>query len=166
MRRIQQAFLLALCAFIAVVIVLLHFERMPYAFAYDPNEERCLPDLHLALLIKNKSPTGIVNGDLVFWKPADALTYVTQEFVVKQVAGIAGDRLAIKGDQVTINGSLVVTGLPLSSLYSQAIKDFERNEIIPVGKVFMIGTHPLSNDSRYWGYLNIAAIEGMAYKIY
>lgn len=165
MKRLQATLLLALCGMLAVVITLLHFGKMPYAWAYDPNEEQCLPDLHLALLVKSSSTTPS-HGDLVFWTPAGSLGDIQQEYVLKRVAGTPGDRLTINGDSVLINGTIVASGFPLSGLYKRAPKDFKRNEVIPAGQVFMIGTHPLSNDSRYWGYLNVDAIKGTGYKIF
>lgn len=165
MKKLQGALLMALCGAMAIVIALLHFGKMPYSWAIDPNAQQCLPDLHLALLVKSSSTTP-VKGDLVFWMPAGSLGDIQQDYVLKQVAGTAGDRLTIRGDSVLINGSPVVSGFPLSGLYKRSPKDFERNEIIPAGQVFMIGTHPLSNDSRYWGYLSTSAIKGTGYKLF
>ena len=165
MKKLQAILLLCLCAVLAVVVTLLHFEKMPYAWAYDPNEERCLPDLHLALLVKSAA-TIPAKGDLVFWEPSGSLKDIEQQYVLKRVAGIAGDRLTINGDSVLINRMVVANGFPLSGLYKHASKDFQRNEVIPAGQVFVIGTHPLSNDSRYWGYLTTDAIKGTGYKIF
>ena len=36
---------------------------------------------------------------------------------------------------------------------------------MPAGKVFVIGTHPNSDDSRYWGYLEVKSLEGVAFKL-
>jgi len=165
MKRLQGALLMALCCAFAVVVTLLHFGKMPYAFAYDPNEERCLPDLHLAFLVKNEK-TLPATGDLVFWKPSGALRDMPQEYILKRVAGVPGDHLVINGSSVQINGTTVVSGFPLIDLYNRAPKDFERNEVIPAGHVFVIGTHPLSNDSRYWGYLSVDLIKGLGHKIF
>lgn len=164
-KGIQAALLLSLCAVLATVITLLHFGKMPIQWAYDPNPEKCLPDLHLVLLVKSAT-TKPVAADLVFWSPSGALADIHQEYVLKRVAGTPGDRLKISGNTVSINGAVVVNGFPLADLYHRAPKEFERDEIIPAGKVFMIGTHALSNDSRYWGYLDFNAIKGTGYKIF
>lgn len=161
--RKKDRLLLAFC--VAMVVAILFHGHIPFSFAYDPNEEKCLPDLHLVLLIK-KQKTTPANGDLVFWTPSGPLSYVKQKYVLKLVAGIPGDHLTIKDGNVLINGTVVVTGFPLSDVYHHAPKDFERDEIIPAGHVFMIGTNPLSNDSRYWGYLNIDDIKGSGHKVF
>lgn len=150
----------------ALLLVYFHFNpEPPISFARDPNKEKCLPDLHLALLIHH-APKEISRGDLVFWKPAGAVSYVKQEYVLKMVGGIPGDRLTIKDGNIYINGAMVGTGLSLSPIYHTTPKQLERDEIIPAGSYFVMGTNPLSDDSRYWGYLPGKAIQGKGYKIY
>lgn len=163
MKSIKEPLLFAFCCVMTVAI--LFRGQIPYAFAYDPNDEKCLPDLHLAFLVK-KDHTTPSHGDYVFWTPSGILSYVKQKYVLKQVAGIPGDHLTIKDGKVLINKAVVVTGFPLSNLYHHVPKDFERDEIIPAGQTFMIGTNPLSNDSRYWGYLSIDAIKGTGYEVF
>ena len=136
----------------------------PYTVAFDPNPEQCLPDLHLALL-KHRRPTAVAHGDYVFWHPTNRLAYVGQEFVLKEVAGVEGDHLQILGGVVRINGLEVVSGLPLRKWYRKDIPQFDRDEIIPRGKLFVIGTHPNSDDSRYWGYLDLAEVTGTGTKL-
>jgi conjugal transfer pilin signal peptidase TrbI len=138
--------------------------KSPVTIGFDPNDEKCLPDLHLSLLVKQK-PTEIKQGDLLFWKPTGALSYIKQEYVLKRVSGVPGDHLQVKGEDVLINGKLVAQGMPLVDVNKVDLAAFERDEVIPAGFVFMTGTHPLSNDSRYWGYLNANAIAGKGYKI-
>lgn len=155
-------------SFIGVLlIVLLYWFPPPVSFAYDPHDERCLPDVHLSLMTHWR-PTEIADGDLVFWEPkkTPALSYVKQAFVLKMVAGVAGDRLQIHGGHVTVNGRDVAQGLALAGLYDKTPSQFDRDETIPAGKLFVIGTHPHSDDSRYWGYLNASDVAGKAYKLY
>lgn len=119
----------------------------------------------MAFLI-HRQPNQVQGGDYLFWKPSGALRYVNQEFVLKRVAGVPGDRLLIKDQNVYINGKLTVSGLPLSGLYRVSPKQLERDEVIPPGRFFVIGTHPNSDDSRYWGYLDIKNVAGIGYKIF
>jgi conjugal transfer pilin signal peptidase TrbI len=137
------------------------------SLAYDPHEQHCLPELHLALLVHMK-PTTVARGDYLFWHASTvpALSYVTEQFALKRVAGIPGDRLSIRGEQVFINGQLVAEGLEDAVLYQRHPSSFERTEVIPAGRYFVIGTARLSNDSRYWGYLRHDAIAGTGYRIY
>ena len=137
------------------------------SLAYDPHEVNCLPELHLALLVDSQ-PARVERGDYLFWKPSaiGALSYVKEDFVLKRVAGVPGDRLRIRSGQVFINGKLVAEGLEDAVLYQRRPADFERVEVIPPERYFVIGTARLSNDSRYWGYLPRAAIVGRGYRIY
>ena len=137
------------------------------SLSWDPHEVNCLPDLHLALLVHHR-PDNVRHGDYLFWKPAaiPALSYVTDDFVLKQVAGVPGDTLDIHDGRVFINGVLIVEGLENAAAYRRHAADFERKEVIPPDRYFMIGTARMSNDSRYWGYLPREAVLGKGYRIY
>jgi conjugal transfer pilin signal peptidase TrbI len=137
------------------------------SLSWDPHAVNCLPELHLALLV-HRPPATIERGDYLFWKASatGALSYVTEEFVLKRVAGVPGDRLSIRAGRVFINGALVTEGLDDAVLYRRKPADFEREDVIPPGRYFMIGTARLSNDSRYWGYLPRDAVAGKGYRIY
>jgi conjugal transfer pilin signal peptidase TrbI len=150
---------------VALLAVNYYWFQSPITIGFDPNDEKCLPDMHISLLIK-KHPADIARGDLLFWKPSGALSYVKQAYVLKRVSGVPGDRLQVTGEEVLINGEVVATGLPLLDTTKVSTKALKRDEIIPAGKFFMTGTHPLSNDSRYWGYLDIGAVIGKGYKIF
>lgn len=137
------------------------------SLSYDPHAVNCLPELHLALLV-HKQPTRIERGDYLFWKASsiDALSYVKEDFVLKRVAGVPGDTLRIRGGQVFVNDKLVAEGLEDAVLYKRRPVEFERTEVIPPERYFVVGTARMSNDSRYWGYLPRAAIVGKGYRIY
>lgn len=137
------------------------------SFAWDPHEVNCLPELHLALLVHSR-PSKVERGDYLFWKASSigALSYVSENFVLKRVAGVPGDRLAIRAGQVFINNRLVAEGLEDAVMYQRRPVDFERAEVIPPGHYFVIGTAHMSNDSRYWGYLPYEMIVGKGYRIY
>lgn len=160
----KRPFWLALVAVLALMRV--YWFGLPFSFAFDPNAEQCLPDLHLALLVNHK-PSKVAAGDLLFWKPAGALSYVKQQHVLKMVAGTPGDRLVIRDGVVLINGQRVAAGFPLArKFYHRSAQQLEKDEVIPANKYFLIGTHPNSDDSRYWGYLDAAAIEGSGHEIF
>ena len=149
----------------AMLIVFIFWSGRPITFAFDPNEEKCLPDLHVAML-RHQKPQAPHAGDLVFWKPGGALAYVHQEFALKQVAAVGGDHVTIRGGQILVNGKLVATGLPLSGVYHRTPAQLERDDVVQPGRMFVIGTHPNSDDSRYWGDLDIKSVDGIAYKVF
>ena len=154
---------------VVLTTALLWWTGLPVTFGYDKQEQQCLPDLHLAMLVHYRpSPASIHGGDMVFFKSSDdILAYNKQDFVMKLVAGVPGDHLSIRNGEVRINGSVVVSGFPLAErFYNRKPETFEKDEIIPDGKFFLIGTHPLSEDSRYWGYLDGGRVMGKGYKVY
>ena len=149
----------------ALAIAYFHWFPSPVQLAYDPHEEQCLPDVHLALIVRN-APQKISHGDLLIWKPSGALSYVTQEFVMKRVAAIPGDHLVVKNGLVTVNDQPVTHGMALLDLTQTNPQAFNRDLIVPPGKLYMMGSHPNSNDSRYWGWLDASAVAGTGNKIF
>jgi conjugal transfer pilin signal peptidase TrbI len=137
------------------------------SLSYDPHAVNCLPELHLALLLHQR-PSQVERGDYLFWKASSiaALSYVKEDFVLKRVAGVPGDTLRISGGQVFVNERLVAEGLEDAVLYKRRPVEFERTEVIPPERYFVVGTARMSNDSRYWGYLPHDAIVGKGYRIY
>jgi conjugal transfer pilin signal peptidase TrbI len=162
----RQWIALAIGVASAVAIYLGHGHSF-VSLSYDPHAVNCLPELHLALLVHHR-PAKVERGDYLFWKASSigALSYVSESFVLKKVAGVPGDRLSIQGDRIFINDRLVAEGLEDAVLYQRPAAAFQRTEVIPPGKYFVIGTARLSNDSRYWGYLSHDTIVGEGYRIY
>lgn len=163
-KLIHQKRALFAAMFSGFAIVFLYWAHIPFAVAIDAHDERCLP-MRAAILWKVK-PTTIGHGDYLFWKPYGALSEVKDEFILKQVAGVPGDHLTITKNKVLINGQLIATGLKLYPLYNKNPKDFERDEVIPTNEYFLVGQNELSNDSRYWGYLDQSKIVGKAYRLF
>jgi conjugal transfer pilin signal peptidase TrbI len=155
-------------ALVAVLsLTLIYWFGLPVSFGYDPHEDRCLPDVRLSLLVHH-APSEIHDGDMLFFsKPKGLFDYVAEEYIMKVVAGVPGDRITIKQGVVQINGKDVVSGFPLAEpYYHHPSQLFDKDEVIPQGKIFMIGTNRLSDDSRYWGYLDKSYVRGNGYKIF
>lgn len=151
--------------FAILVLVLFFWIEPPITFGFDPQSERCLPDMHLAMMI-HRQPGVVHDGDLLFWRPEGALAGFKEQYILKMVAGTPGDRLTIRDEGVFINGKQVAKGFPLAQYYKRSIKAFERDEVIPPNAYFMIGVHPNSNDSRYWGYLDASKVSGYAFRLF
>ena len=140
-----------------------HRISLPIAIAIQSNEERCL-EANAMLLVRTQS--AINRGDWVAFEPFGALSYVKVPYVIKIVAGIPGDHLAIKHGAILINGKQVASGLPDAPIFGKPERYFEKNELIPNGEYFVLATHPLSMDSRYWGYLKESQIQAHAYRLF
>jgi conjugal transfer pilin signal peptidase TrbI len=164
-RKMQRPVLAAAVGLGCVLALIFGTGRHYVSLSWDPHEVNCLPELHLALLV-HSSPKQVGRHQYVFWRPSGALSYVKEDFALKRVAGVPGDRLTVRDETVYINGEVVARGLDNAVLYDKGPADFERSEIIPADRFFVIGTASMSNDSRYWGYLPKSEIAGIAYRVY
>ena len=138
---------------------------MPFGFIYDPNRVHCLTDFHLGVFLRH-APAQLHANELVMFKPVPALSYVRDPFVLKRIGAVPGDHLVIKGESVTVNGREIVHGLPLAGVYQRTPPDFARDEIVPAGRLFVMGNAVLSDDSRYWGYLESSKVVGTAVRLF
>lgn len=163
-RKKDQIKVIWLSLLVALLAMNYYWFKSPITIAFDPNDDKCLEDVHLSVLIKN-SAASVERGQMLFWEPNGPLGYIKQAYVMKVAAGLPGDRLQIKDQTVSINGKIVAIGLPLVDTTKVPLKAFERDEVIPAGHVFMMGTNPMSYDSRYWGYLSLKEVVGRGYKI-
>lgn len=114
----------------------------------------------------SEQPGEVHRGDLLFWRPDGALAGFKEQYILKMVAGTPGDHLTIRAGRVFINGKQVVQGFPLAASYGRDQRAFERDEVVPPNAYFMVGVHPNSNDSRYWGYLDARKVSGYAYRLF
>ena len=148
------------------IIVLLH--AYPFiTLGVDIHNQRCLENIKVAALLHFKpSAIKIRRGDLIYWRPSGPLGYVRDEYVVKRVAGVAGDFLSINGDDVKINNQVVATGLPNGTFEGVRAHLYDKSEIIPKDCFFVLGDNPLSYDSRYWGYVSYDSIMGRAIALF
>ena len=138
---------------------------IPFGFGYDPNREHCMTDFHLGFYVLNH-PTEIARTEIVMFPPVPALSYVHDAYIAKRVAAVPGDHLVIKDGVVSVNGQEVVRGLALAGVYKRTPKEFERDETVPRGRLFVVGNHADSDDSRYWGYLDASKVAGIVHKLF
>ena len=93
-------------------------------------------------------------GDVVIFRyPADP-----SKNYVKRVVGLPGDWIEIRGGQLFLNGSQQPEPYKLNAAHG----DYEPREV-KRDHLFVLGDNrDQSNDSRYWGELPIANVEGKA----
>ncbi len=123
-----------------------------------------LPFLQTTLIpIKNPSTGDIV----VFEFPEDK----DKDFI-KRVVGVAGDVVEIRNKQVRVNGALqqgsfIVNSDPHVFPGNLQPRDNFGPVTVPEHSLFVMGDNrDHSYDSRYWGFVNLKAIKGMAFIIY
>lgn len=120
------------------------------------------PDIHFFQGIPKR-------GDIVVFKyPKDQ----TRDFI-KRVVGLPGETIEIRDQSIFINGQELKEGPHvnhqdtnfLSNLYSP--RDNLPPTKIPAGHLFVMGDNrENSQDSRWWGALDINLIKGRAFIIY
>lgn len=131
-----------------------------YGFAYDGQEERCLPWKLMFLYPVGEEP--IERGDLVQFiaMPPNFFGKLNGGSAGKMVAGVPGDHVQIKSGRATINET------PLLDLEDRTarrlqreIDSFDADYVLGQDEYFVVGTLPHSFDSRYWGPIKRAQIQ-------
>jgi signal peptidase I len=107
-------------------------------------------------------------GDIaVFEYPEDP----SRDFV-KRVIGLPGDRVQIIDKKVFINGKLYITAHEIhrdNAILPADVNARDNTGVItvPEGSYFMMGDNrDQSYDSRFWGFVNIGRIKGLAFMKY
>lgn len=104
---------------------------------------------------------------IVFKFPEDP----SKDFI-KRVVGVAGDTIRIENKQVYVNGKpeqnpYAIHVDPRVFPPGQQIRDNFGPITVPEGKLFVMGDNrDESNDSRFWGFVDISAVRGEAFMIY
>jgi signal peptidase I len=107
-------------------------------------------------------------GDIVVFRvPEDNPYYEADKPVwIKRVVGVGGDRVAISGKHLVVNGK-VVSDPPIfkRNPYYSHLQGMEFKEtVVPKGHVLLFGDNSWSScDSRYWGPISEEQIIGKAF---
>ncbi|MGE4403250.1 MAG: S26 family signal peptidase [Desulfobulbus sp.] len=82
--------------------------------------------------------------------------------MIKKVGCLPGDYLTMDGNHhFFCNGKLLGQALEADSK-GQPLPRFPFNGPVPTDKLFMIGTHPRSYDSKYYGFIDVHEISHQA----
>lgn len=137
-----------------------------YRIGLDLNEVKCLP--WTAYVVKfGRGP--FYKGDYVAFKSMHGLMGARFEgkLIGKQVGAVAGDHVLVKDDVLIINDKVVGALSPdILSKLGVAHRHFDRDVIVPEGRLLALGTDPRSYDGRYWGWLNTSDVIGWIQPIY
>jgi len=151
---------------LAIVYVPLAWFAGHYRIVYDSIKgANCLPYSVFIVDLKNQT---IRRGDYLAFVSRQMKPFYTDGTpVVKFVAGVPGDHVEVNAEGVRVNGQRRGALLHLQEgerlwRMGRRLADVERDEVIPAGRVWMMGTHPRSYDSRYWGYISNEQVIGRA----
>lgn len=107
-------------------------------------------------------------GDIVVFKfPEDP----SKDFI-KRVVGVGGDTILIQNKQVYVNGELqpdkfAIHSDPRTFPPGLQFRDNLGPIKVPEGKLFVMGDNrDESNDSRFWGFVDVSAVRGKAFLVY
>jgi signal peptidase I len=108
----------------------------------------------------------IKKGDIVIFRPP----HDEDKDYIKRCIAVPGDKFEIKNGKVYINGTATeepyVKGLTKPFNFGPT-KQSELEGVVPAGKVVVLGDNrENSQDSRFFGYLNIERIKGKAFVLY
>ena len=154
----------ALPLLITVVAVELYIGQR-FLIGGDDQVDRCLPDKRIYIIdTYNKD---IWRGDLIAFRAERMAPYFKDgKVIVKIAAGVTGDHVKVGSQQTTINGSVIIQGLPLADKLGKPSSAFKRDETIPAAAYWVTGKAPKSFDSRYWGYVYDDQVIGRAYALF
>lgn len=118
-------------------------------------------------LMHISAPASHVGEVAVFKASGMEPVFKDGETIVKTIRAVAGDTVEIRKDEtIWINGKIVAQGLPhLASISAAEKAHFFGKRTLKEHEVWLMGTHPRSYDSRYWGPLKQDKITGRAFFI-
>jgi len=117
--------------------------------------------------IRYHIPAHIKRGTkILFYTPDLSPYYRAGMPFLKTVAGVPGDRVEKKGRCFYINGKDAGCAVKFDLQGRKVPYLANLSGIIPEKHYFVLGKHPRSFDSRYWGYVKHDQIAGIAYCIF
>ena len=113
------------------------------------------------LTAKGKEPFKV--GDyLLFAKKVDIAKI---DRLLKKVGCIPGQRLTVVNGEYNCDGQILGQALSSDSK-GKPLPQFVFNGQVPDGSLFMVGPHPRSYDSRYFGFIHADSVLNKAYPLW
>lgn len=146
-----------------------------YSFAIDLQDEKCLP-YTLYFLKKGGVDPRYSKDKRIKLKKGMYVSFVSDDkmmglpifdkrHITKMVAGLPGDVLEVKNDVAYVNGK-EWGDLSLLGDLNKPIGYYDRKEVVPYGKVLLLGTLKDSYDGRYYGFIDQNVISSQAFPIF
>jgi conjugal transfer pilin signal peptidase TrbI len=139
--------------------------RSHYRIGLDLEDVRCMP--WVAYIVKLDHEPALTRGAFIAILDGDGVLgpRFKNQLLGKQITGLPGDRVVVKNDFVWVNGK-PVGALILHKELGRKPGGFDREEVVPPGKLFLTGLEPRSYDSRYGGFFDPKYIVGSVSPIF
>ncbi|MBZ9574502.1 signal peptidase I [Modicisalibacter sp. MOD 31.J] len=131
---------------------------------YDPQRNSSLPYHAWVVVTFDDS---FAHGDYVAFHTDERMSefFPIGTSFIKEVVGMPGDRVVVTGGEVIVNGD-TVGELPLAKTIGKPESAFSRDLTVPQGHYWVMGTKPISYDSRYWGTISKDQVIGQGHPIF
>jgi conjugal transfer pilin signal peptidase TrbI len=113
-------------------------------------------------LIEPESPDFRQGDYLLFNKHLDQ---TPTDQLLKRVGCATGQRLSVADGQFSCDGYYLGQALTHDSKGNR-LPQFTFNGLVPAGSLFMVGSHPRSYDSRYFGFIHADSVLKKAYPLW
>ena len=128
---------------------------------------------HLFILERDVSPGQIRQKDVVRFQHNDAVVHaamhelkLSQAHLLKRVGCIQGQTLNVNSQKEYYCDGDYLRRAKDKTLTGKVVQNFVWNGPVPAGKFFAIGDHIDSYDSRYFGFVDLSAVEAKAYPLF
>lgn len=148
--------------------------RQSYRIGIDLQKYGCLPYVLYLFKAGGVDPRlppekhfDLERGMYVNFVPENNVMQIPEldgQSIVKQVAGLPGDELVVKDDVAYINGREWGKLWLLKTLKREP-GSYDRREVVPDGKVLLMGTLKTSYDGRYYGFVDQSLIRAQAFAL-
>lgn len=137
-----------------------------YRIAWDRQVLKCL-DTHLLLM--KLDDKDLVRDRIYTYRSVQAAPVIEEGTLMgKVLRGMPGDVVEVRADEkVLINGKVVAEGMPhLAGMTKEQRAKFFGKRVLKEDEYWMMGTKPLSFDSRYWGPIHADQVVARAYPLF
>ncbi len=140
--------------FTLLVFFSLSFAMLPFAYWVHNHLSFALTPSLPYRIFYLASPDKIAKGDYVRYqfRGSEATEIQGTFWFIKQVACKAGEALKVDGREFYCNGEFLGTAKQYS-LKGNPLTPFSFDGVIPAGRLFVMGQHKDSYDSRYLGFV-------------
>lgn len=157
-RQLMRVFL-SKALLMSVALTLFYFGFLAhYRLGLDLQNIRCLP---WQVWVVDTADRHVTRGAYMEFRTDErvAAFFEPGSPFLKQAVGMPGDHVVVKEGVVLVNGNPLAE-LNLAQKTDRPLSSFDRDLIVPAHHYWMMGTHPYSYDSRYWGLVDQSQILG------